>query len=77
MATQKKLPTARKAAWALWKAVRAAESLLDHHDAAVRLKAVSSMATVGGVYLRAFELVGLEDRLTAVEKSLKTRDEAE
>ncbi len=54
----------------LWKGVERAEAILQTQDDVVALKAIHSLATIAGSYLRAVEVGELEARLREVEESV-------
>jgi hypothetical protein len=55
----------------LWKGVLRAEELLASEDPQLALKAVNSLATIGGVYQKMLFSEELEGRLYELEESLK------
>ncbi len=59
----------------LWETTLAVEELVRSGDADRTLKAASTVATLGGVYLRALEFVDLDKRLTEIEKRLARGDD--
>ena len=54
----------------LWQAIREVEEVLDQGDLDTKLKAVSALSTVSGVYLKCNEAHDFEKRLEAVEARL-------
>jgi hypothetical protein len=55
----------------LWAGVLKAHVLLESEDPQLALKAVNSLATIGGVYQKMLFSEELEGRLFALEESLK------
>lgn len=54
----------------MWRGLEAAEAILDDPDAGVDavLKAVNALASLGGAYVRAFEISELRSSLEEVER---------
>jgi hypothetical protein len=57
----------------LWAGIRYAAALLEDTGAPpeLKLRAVSALATASSVYARIFEVSTLEERLTALEETVK------
>lgn len=58
----------------LWEAVREVETLLEQEAVEVKLRSAHTLATLGGVYLKAIEAAVFEKRLAAVEERLKEQE---
>jgi hypothetical protein len=58
----------------LWQAATEVEKLLERDEVDVKLRSASTLATLGGVYLKAIEAADFEKRLAAVEERLKEQE---
>jgi hypothetical protein len=58
----------------LWQAATEVEKLLERDEVDVKLRSASTLATLGGVYLKAIEAADFEKRLSAVEERLKEQE---
>jgi len=55
----------------LWKGLLTAEEMLEHPDAALRLKAIHALGTVGGSYRQVLADADLEARIRTLEERTK------
>ncbi|GAA5501591.1 hypothetical protein Dxin01_01327 [Deinococcus xinjiangensis] len=72
----RKLPSARQLNKKIWLAVLCAADLLDHHDPAVRMKAIHALSAASGQYLKGLEVGDIQKRIEAIEAALKKEGEA-
>lgn len=58
----------------VWHAILTAETLLDHHDSEIKIRAVNAIGQVGNVYRAILETSDHEERLQQLEASVKGKN---